>query len=137
MFLANYADGLTDLPLSSIVDRFVGQKKTACFLGVKPSASYHVISTNGDDLVTDVKSTALSSARINGGFFVLRRQIFEYMKEGEELVEQPFQRLIEKQELVSYPYDGFWACMDTFKEKQHLDDLYTRGSAPWEVWKKT
>jgi glucose-1-phosphate cytidylyltransferase len=58
------------------------------------------------------------------------------MREGEELVEQPFQRLIEKQELVTYPYDGFWACMDTFKEKQHLDDLYTRGAAPWEVWKK-
>jgi glucose-1-phosphate cytidylyltransferase len=136
MFLANYADGLTDLPLTAAIDKFVAQHKTACFLGVKPTASYHVIATNGDNLVTEVKSTALSSARINGGFFVLRRQLFDYMREGEELVEQPFQRLIEKQELVTYPYDGFWACMDTFKEKQHLDDLYTRGAAPWEVWKK-
>ena len=136
MFMANYADGLTDLPLTTLADYFNKANKTACFLGVKPMASYHMISAEKDGVVTDVKSTALSSGRINGGFFIFKKAIFDYIKDGEELVEQPFKRLIEKRELLTYSYDGFWACMDTFKEKQHLDEVYTRGNAPWELWRK-
>jgi len=136
VFLANYADGLTDLPLPVLMDFFNTHKKTACLLGVKPMASYHVVSTGSDGVVNDVTSTALSSGRINGGFFILRNSIFDEIRDGEELVDAPFKRLIQRRELLAYQYDGFWACMDTFKEKQQLDDLYTRGSAPWEVWKK-
>ncbi|MGB2717013.1 MAG: glucose-1-phosphate cytidylyltransferase [Vicinamibacterales bacterium] len=136
MFMANYADGLTDLPLPVLLDFFNTHRKTACFVGVKPTASYHVISTGRDGLVTEVKSTALSTGRINGGFFVFRRRIFDYIRQGEELVEQPFARLIENRELAAYSHDGFWACMDTFKEKQSLDELHALGSAPWEVWKR-
>jgi glucose-1-phosphate cytidylyltransferase len=136
MFMANYADGLTNLPLTTLQEFFERGGKTACFLGVKPMASYHVISSDDSGLVTDVKSTALSSARINGGFFIFKNEVFDYIKEGEELVEQPFRRLIEKRELLNYSYDGFWACMDTFKERQYLDQVYTSGQAPWELWKK-
>ena len=64
-------------------------------------------------------------------FFVLRRDIFDYMEPGDELVEAPFQKLIGERKLGVYTYDGFWACMDTFKEKQLLDDLYATGDAPW------
>jgi NDP-sugar pyrophosphorylase family protein len=71
---------------------------------------------------------------INGGFFVLSPEIFDYIEPGEELVEQPFQRLIEADQLMAYPYDGFTASMDTFKDKQHFDELYSKGKAPWEVW---
>lgn len=136
VFMANYADGLTDLPLSTLTDFFQKGDKTACFMGVKPMASYHVISSNPNGVVTDVQSTSLSSARINGGFFIFKRSIFDYMREGEELVEAPFRRLIDKQELLTYSYDGFWACMDTFKERQYLDQVYTRGDAPWELWRQ-
>jgi glucose-1-phosphate cytidylyltransferase len=73
--------------------------------------------------------------RVNGGFFVFRPEIFRWMEEGEELVQEPFQRLAKAGKLLSYNYDGFWACMDTFKEKQLLEDLYSRGQVPWEVWK--
>jgi glucose-1-phosphate cytidylyltransferase len=58
------------------------------------------------------------------------------MRDGEELVEQPFQRLVDAGLLRAYPHNGFFASMDTFKDKQHLDDLYARGAAPWEVWKR-
>jgi len=74
--------------------------------------------------------------RVNGGFFVLRHDIFDWMRPGEELVQEPFQRLAEAGKLLSFNYDGFWACMDTFKDKQLLEDLYTRGQVPWEVWKR-
>jgi glucose-1-phosphate cytidylyltransferase len=134
-FMANYADGLTDLPLDVLYESFKKSGKIASFLGVKPMASYHVISSNDDGTVTDVKSTALSPARINGGFFIFKNSIFDHMKDGEELVEQPFRRLIEKRQLHTYSYDGFWACMDTFKERTYLDQVFTKGTAPWEVWR--
>jgi glucose-1-phosphate cytidylyltransferase len=133
MFMANYADGLTDLPLTTLMEFFQKQNKTACFVGVKPTASYHVISMEKDGVVTGVESTALSSARINGGFFIFKKSIFDHINPGEELVEEPFRRLIEKRELAAYSHNGFWACMDTFKEKLQLDELYSRGNAPWEV----
>jgi len=57
------------------------------------------------------------------------------MEPGDELVVEPFHRLIKKKQLVAYQYDGFWECMDTFKDKQQLDDMYARGDTPWTVWK--
>lgn len=136
LFLANYADGLTDIPLNSLVDRFVAQEKIACFLAVRPMTSFHLVSMTEQGLVTDIRSTAQSSNRINGGFFIFRRQVFDYIREGEELVEEPFRRLIAEKKLWSHSYDGFWACMDTFKEKRHLDELCVQGNAPWELWRQ-
>ncbi len=135
VFLANYADGLTDLPLDCYIDRFRKLDKTACFLGVKPAQTFHVVSTNGDGLVTSIRDVAGSDVWVNGGFFVFKRDIFDYIEDGEELVERPFQRLIEANQLITHKYDGFWACMDTFKEKQQFDDMYARGNVPWEVWR--
>src|SRR5205807_1760169 len=76
-----------------------------------------------------------AGVRINGGFFALRSQIFDYINDGEDLVEEPFQRLAAEGKLLAHQYDGFWACMDTFREKQLLEDMYSRGQVPWEVWK--
>jgi glucose-1-phosphate cytidylyltransferase len=70
---------------------------------------------------------------INGGFFAMRNEIFRHVRPGEELVREPFQRLIEKKALLAYKYTGFWQCMDTFKDKQHLEEL-NQGAAPWKVW---
>jgi glucose-1-phosphate cytidylyltransferase len=134
VFLANYSDGLTDLPLAEYIDHFLKRDKVGSFLAVTPSQSYHVVSINGD-LASGIRPIAESGLLINGGFFVFRSEIFNYMREGEELVVQPFQRLIQKQQLLAYKYEGYWGCMDTFKDKQQLDDLYSRGEAPWEVWK--
>ncbi|MGI8956121.1 MAG: hypothetical protein ACR2II_04295 [Chthoniobacterales bacterium] len=77
---------------------------------------------------------ARSGSRINGGFFVFLREIFNYIKGWEVLVEEPFHRLIADRQLLAYPYDGFWACMDTFKDKQHLEDLHATEHAPCQVW---
>lgn len=135
MFLANYSDGLVDLHLPDLIENFRKQKKTASFISVRPSLSYHVVSADDDGTVQEIREISRSSMRINGGYFVFRREIFDYMNDGEELVHQPFRRLIEKRQLVSHPHDGFFASMDTFKDKQVLDDLYNSGKAPWEVWK--
>ena len=137
LFLANYADGLTDLDFPSYLDFARQRDKIATFVSVKPNLSYHVAKTDADGLVTGVKEVTQSSMRINAGFFVLKPDIFRYMEPGEELVVEPFQRLIGDQQLAAYEYDGFFAAMDTFKDKQQLDDLYEAGQPPWEVWRET
>jgi glucose-1-phosphate cytidylyltransferase len=134
-FLANYTDGVSDLPLPDFVDYFNRRGKIACFTAVRPTGSFHLVSSDLDGTVTSIRHLAHSDTRINGGFFMFRREIFDFIGEGEDLVEEPFQRLIQRRQLIAYPYDGFWACMDTFKEKQLLDDMYTRGDTPWEVWR--
>jgi len=135
IFMANYADGLTDLDLPKYLDYFCHQDKIASFLSVKSSQSFHVVSITDENLVTQITPISKSNLWMNGGFFIFKREIFEYIQEGEELVSEPFQRLIDKKELITYRHEGFWACMDTFKEKQLFDDMDSKGNSPWAVWK--
>ena len=88
-----------------------------------------------DGVVSGIQDVSQSGIRINGGFFVFNKDIFKYIKQGEELVCEPFQRLIKMAQLIAYKHDGFWACMDTYQEKQQLDDMYFQGNPPWEVWR--
>jgi glucose-1-phosphate cytidylyltransferase len=134
VFLANYSDGLTDLPLPQLIDFFKKSDKVASFLCVKPPHSFHVVTLKKDNLIDSIEYVRDTDTLINGGFFVFRKEIFEYMRPGEELVVEPFQRLISEGQLIGFPYPKWW-CMDTFKEHQVLTDLYNEGHAPWEVWK--
>lgn len=127
MFLANYSDGLTDLPLDAYVDHFVAQERIGSFLAVKPSQSYHVVQSQAG-LATGIQPMSDTGIRINGGYFAFRQKIFDYMEDGEELVVESFQRLIAKEQLLAYECPGYWACMDTFKDRQQLEDQYTRGA---------
>jgi glucose-1-phosphate cytidylyltransferase len=136
VFLANYSDGLSDLPLPEQLEHFQRHDKVASFVCVRPNLSYHVVSRQpGSDLVADIQPIDNGSLRINGGYFIFKKDIFEYMRDKEELVEQPFRRLARDRQLLGYQYDGFWASMDTLKDKQQLETLYATGAAPWELWK--
>jgi glucose-1-phosphate cytidylyltransferase len=136
-FLANYSDGLSDLPLPQHIEHFRAQGRIASFLCVRPSLSYHLVTLQGGSgsLVSGIQAINNGGLRINGGFFIFKRSIFDYIHGKEELVSEPFQRLIDQRQLVGYAHDGFWASMDTFKDKQYLENLYAGGVAPWEVWK--
>jgi glucose-1-phosphate cytidylyltransferase len=137
VFLANYSDGLSDLPLPDVIDYFERRPEmVACFAGVAPTSSFHLVTLEDGGRVKAIRHVKDTGMRVNGGFFVFRTEIFRWMNAGEELVQEPFQRLASAGRLLAYPYDGFWACMDTFKEKQLLEDMYSRGFAPWEVWKQ-
>ena len=136
-FLANYADGLTDCPLDQMVDFVKARGVTAGCLATKPSTSFHALQLGPDQRITRIEDLRESGVRLNGGYFVLRQDVFEAMRPGEELVYEPFRRLIDRGELVGYPYDGFWVTMDTFKDKQRLDELYAAGTAPWQVWESS
>ncbi len=136
IFLANYSDGLTDFQLPMMVDEFAKSGNVATFLSVRPNSSFHFVTRREDGLVTAIDDVLSANAWINGGFFVLRREIFEYMRPGDELVVEPFQRLIAAGRLATHAYSGFWRCVDTFKDLQALDTLYTKGRAPWELWRR-
>ncbi|MGE5314901.1 MAG: sugar phosphate nucleotidyltransferase [Acidobacteriota bacterium] len=134
MFLANYSDGLTDMKLPEMIDAFTESGKIASMICPVPSQSFHVVKFDGENRVTDIQYVRDAGIVVNGGFFVFRKQIFDYMRPGEELVIEPFRRLIAENQLMGYRYDRYWA-MDTFKEQQELSDMDSQGNAPWEVWK--
>jgi glucose-1-phosphate cytidylyltransferase len=134
MFLANYADGLSDVPIDDMLEFFEKSGKTACFVCVKPAQSFHYVRLNEEGTVTSIQDMTNTGLTVNGGFFIFKKKIFDYIRDGEELVHEPFERLIKENQLVAYQYDGFWKCMDTFKDKQMFDELYASGNCPWQVW---
>lgn len=134
MFLANYGDVLTDAPLDAMIDNLSSRDATASFLCVRPRYSVHVVSVGSDSTVQNVVDIVNSDVWVNGGYFVFRNDIFDYINPGDDLVYEPFQRLIDDQRLIAYRYEGFWAPMDTLKEKQQLETLAESGNAPWRVW---
>ncbi|MBK8904171.1 MAG: glucose-1-phosphate cytidylyltransferase [Anaerolineaceae bacterium] len=136
VFMANYSDGLTNVDLNEYLTFFEEKQKVASFLAVQPSQSFHLVKVADDELVKSIEPASQSSLWINGGFFIFKKSIFNYMRDGEELVHEPFKRLIDAQQLMAYKHPGYWACMDTFKEKSMFDAMYDRGETPWAVWQQ-
>src|SRR5262249_28312775 len=133
MFLANYSDGLSDVSLPVMVETFRQSNAIASLLLVQPTASFDIVNVGSGGIVREICALSCSDIWINGGFFVMRHEIFRYIQPGEELVREPFQRLMGKQALLAHKCTGFWQCMDTFKDKQCLEEL-NQGTAPWKVW---
>ena len=133
MFLANYGDGLSDVELPEMIEKFRRTDAIVSLLLVQPTASFDIVRVGTGGAVGGIECLAEADIWINGGFFVMRNEIFQYIHPGEELVRAPFKRLIDKQALLAYKCTGFWQCMDTFKDKQALEELNQR-KAPWKVW---
>jgi glucose-1-phosphate cytidylyltransferase len=134
-FLANYSDGLTDLDLNRYIEEARGKGKTVSLLSVRPALTLHAVSADDGGCVRSITPMNESDLWINGGYFVCRQEIFRYLHAGEDLVDPVFTRLIADNELLAYRYPGFWKAMDTFRDKQELEELWAAGHAPWEVWK--
>ncbi|RJP64847.1 MAG: glucose-1-phosphate cytidylyltransferase [Comamonadaceae bacterium] len=136
MFLANYADALTDLPLDRHVAEFQQSDAVVSMVGVSSAQSFHGVSGEENGTVTAFGPMHEANFWINAGYFCMRREIFDYMEEGDELVEKPFQRLIQARKLRVHQYTGFWQQMDTFKDKITYDRMEGRGDCPWKVWQR-
>ena len=137
LFLANYSDGLSDAPLDDMIARFKASGKIGCFLAVHPPVSFHLAEFDANGTVNRIRSSQHSDVWINGGYFIFRREIFDYIRPGEELVLEPFNRLIEAGKLIAYKYEGFWRAMDTLRDKQILEEMIERGETPWRERAKT
>ena len=134
MFLANYADVFTDAPLPDIIRRFEASSAVATLLAVPPQSSHHVVDVAEDGLITQVTPVRDLRQWENGGYFVLRPEIFDYLNEGEDLVEDALPRLIAQRRVLAYPHKGYWSPADTVKERAQLEEMYHQGHCPWMIW---
>lgn len=136
IFLANYGDVLTDAPMNELIDEFAATDAVGSFLAVKPQDSFHVVNLADDHLVTGLTPVADMAMRINGGYFILRQGIFDYLNEGDDLVMNGCVRAAAAGRLRAVRYDGYWAPMDTLKERTTLEEQYRRGVSPWTLWRE-
>jgi glucose-1-phosphate cytidylyltransferase len=134
IFLANYGDTLTDADLPAMIARTREIDMTASFLAARPNYSFHVVSMTPDGRVRAMRDVMGSDIWINGGYFVLRREVLDELRPGEDLVDEPLQRLARAGKVLANRHEGFWAPMDTLKDKQWLESLHEDGRAPWQVW---
>jgi glucose-1-phosphate cytidylyltransferase len=132
-FLANYSDGLTDAPLPDMVDRLRRSGKVGCFIAVRPPFNFHLAEFDEGGAVRRMRSSQEAEIWINGGYFVFSKKIFDYIRDGEELVLEPFNRLIAAEQLIAYRYEGFWRAMDTLRDRQILEDMVEKGNMPWRM----
>lgn len=136
IFLANYADVLTDAPLDDVIERFVASDAIASLLAVPPQSAFHVVETGDDGFVRDIHSVATMTVRENGGYFVMRRELLDHLDAGKDLVADTLTPLAHAGRVLAYPYDGFWMPADTVKERVVLDQLAHSGTAPWALWRE-
>src|SRR5262249_28384760 len=129
----NYSDGLSDAPLPEMIEAFKASGKLACFLAVRPPFTFHLVEFGEGGNVERLRANTEADIWINAGYFIFRKGFFDYMKDGEELVLDPFNRLIADGKLMAYRYNGFWRAMDTLKDRQDLEAMVEKGDMPWRV----
>ncbi len=132
-FLATYGDGLTDAPLPDLIRFFHDSGKMVTLLSVRPQVVSHLVFAEPDGTVVRIEEMSRSDVRINGGFFVCRRELLDWIEPGDELVEETFARLMARREVGAYEYEGFFGPMDTIKDRQRLETMYESGRAPWRL----
>lgn len=134
MFMANYADVLTDAPLPDMIYRFRASSAIAGLLAVPPQSTHHAVDVGEDGLITNVTPVRDLRHWENGGYFLLRPEIFDELNENEDLMEDAIVRLVRRERVLAYPYKGYWSPADTVKERAQLDEMYHRGHCPWMIW---
>ena len=133
VFLCSYGDTLTDAPLPLLIAAHAASGKVASLLAARPNYTFNVIQRDDQSLVTRFADVAESGMWINGGFFVFRDAVFDYMRDGDDLPDT-LGRLIDDRQLLAYEYDGFWSPMDTLKDRERLEGLVRDGRTAWQVW---
>ena len=134
MFLANYADVLTDLPLNDMIDVFKASDAVGSLVAVPPQSAFHCVTVGEDDRITAISTLPQMQLWENGGYFVLRPEVFDYIPENGDLIGDACTPLAEQGRMLAYPYRGFWHPADTIKERTALEAAYRAGHAPWMVW---
>jgi glucose-1-phosphate cytidylyltransferase len=137
-FMVNYADALSNIDIDKLIKLAKKEDKIGYFITVRPPSSFHIVWKDKENHVQDLKMIEESDLRINGGWFVFKNEIFDYIKEGEDLTFEIFQKLIAENQLKVHDFasadNWFWASMDTYKDKSKLDDLEAGENPPWAVW---
>jgi glucose-1-phosphate cytidylyltransferase len=134
LFLANYADVLTDMPLNDMIDRFRMSDAVAALLAVPPQSAFHCVDVTDDDRIAGISTLQELPLWENGGYFVMRPEIFDYIPANGDLITDACQPLAREGRMLAYRHKGFWQPADTAKERTALEAAYQGGSRPWMLW---
>lgn len=132
-FFATYADGLASIDLGNLLDFHFASGRIGTVTCVRPRSQFGIVTLEGD-VVTQYEEKPVMSQWVSGGFFVFNREVFRYLGDDDILERQPIERLCADRQLAAYRLDRFWACMDTYKDTQLLNDLWSSDRAPWKIW---
>ncbi|MEM6625336.1 MAG: glucose-1-phosphate cytidylyltransferase [Pseudomonadota bacterium] len=133
--LMTWGDGLSDINLDNLIDFHESHGKLATMTAVRPPARYGHIEFDGDQVREFSEKPQTGEGWINGAFFVLEPEVFDYIEGDHEMFEhEPMRRLAEDGQLMAFRHSSFWQCMDTLREKQILQNLWDKGDAPWKTW---
>lgn len=136
-FFATYGDGLADVDINKLIGFHGVHKKIATITAVKPHSPFGIVGIDAhSNAVTHFEEKPISDHWINGGFFVFNKEIFRYMHDNDILEKDTFEVLVKDKNLNAYKHEGFWECMDTYKDNLRLNQLWSEGKAPWAIWKE-
>lgn len=133
-FCATYADGVADVDLQALLAFHAGHGAAATMTVVRPALPFGVCDIVGDDRVAGFREKPRSEHWINGGFFVFEPAVLERLRDDSVLEREPLEGLAADGELRAFRHEGFWDCMDTYKDAVLLNDLWASGRAPWRTW---
>lgn len=135
-FMLTYGDGVADIDINELVDFHKKNKGIATVTSVVPEGRFGTLLIDGDSSVTAFSEKTDNRNRVNGGFFVLEPEIFNYIEDDKTIFEKgPLETLAHEKKLKAYHHNGFWKPMDTLHDKSKLEDMWNSGNAPWKIWK--
>ncbi len=133
-FCVTYGDGLASVDLPALLAFHRAHGKLATLTAVHPRSSFGILKLGEQNAVTEFEEKPVLREWINGGFFVFKRGIFDYLDDDSVLEREPLERLARAGELIAYPHTGFWKCLDTYKDNVEFNQLWDEGQAEWKVW---
>lgn len=134
-FCMTYGDGLSDINIEKLIEFHDRRRLWATLTAVQPAGRYGVLKLDGDNVTQFIEKPKGDGSWVNGGFFVLEPEVFKYLRNNQEVWEQdPLRRLSEDGQLSAYRHEGFWAAMDTLRDKTYLEELWSSNRAPWKIW---
>ncbi len=136
-FMLTYGDGVADLDINKLLEFHKSHGKLATLTTVRPPARFGTMTFDGNEVKEFQEKPQTGEGWINGGFFVLEPEVFNYLNGDETILErEPLERLAADGQLMAYKSENFWQCMDTLRDKNRLEELWQEGQAPWAVWNK-
>lgn len=134
-FMVTYGDGLADIDIGRLLGFHRRSGRLATVTAVRPSSRYGELAIEKGRVTIFSEKPQVKEGWINGGFFVLEPEVFKLIEADEDTLETGLLgRLVEREQLAVYQHEGFWQCMDTYREMQQLEEMWTRDGAPWRVW---
>ena len=134
VFFATYGDGVADVDLAALLSFHEGHGRLATVTTVRPAINFGIMRVDDDGRVRSFEEKPPLREWVNGGFFVFSRGVFDYLREDSVLEREPFEQLVADGELMAYRHEGFWSCMDTYKDNLLLNEIWERGAPPWKTW---